>query len=248
MSGAETVRDLQERAARALPAEHVENAGGWWLRHAPNSSWWVGTVLPHGDGGDLARRIAGAEGFYAGRGAITRFQITPGACPDGLDAVLAERGYERRSPVSLRVAPTDRVRASSGAARARVEDRPGRSWFAVWHAVNGGDPRTERDLLARVDRPSAYACATIGDEVVAVGRAVADGGWAGVFGMATLPRARRRGAAREVLAALAAWADEQCAGRMYLQVERDNAPALQVYDRAGFGELCGYHYRIAPSI
>lgn len=45
----------------------------------------------------------------------------------------------------------------------------------------------------------------IGNGVVAVGRVVADEGWAGVFGMATLPRARGKGAGRSVLAALADW-------------------------------------------
>ena len=38
-------------------------------------------------------------------------------------------------------------------------------------------------MLGRVQGPSAYASAMIGDGVVAVGRAVADDGWAGVFGM-----------------------------------------------------------------
>jgi ribosomal protein S18 acetylase RimI-like enzyme len=32
---------------------------------------------------------------------------------------------------------------------------------------------------------------------------------------------------------------------MYLQVECDNAPALRLYERAGFGEICRYHYRTA---
>ena len=82
-----------------------------------------------------------------------------------------------------------------------------------------------------------------GSNVVAVGRAVADTGWAGVFGMATLPRARGRGTARSVLAALADWAGGHAAGRMYLQVERDNMPALRLYERTGFSEECGYHYR-----
>ncbi|HEX8936056.1 MAG TPA: GNAT family N-acetyltransferase [Pseudonocardiaceae bacterium] len=82
---------------------------------------------------------------------------------------------------------------------------------------HGGDSRSEWDMLDRVERPCAYACATIGSDVVAVGRAVADTGWAGVFGMATLPEVRGKGAARKVLAALAAWAGEHEAGRMYLQ-------------------------------
>ncbi|MEO3810059.1 GNAT family N-acetyltransferase [Sphaerisporangium sp. B11E5] len=251
MSGQVTVRGLQERAARALPAEHVEDADGWWLRHAPSCAWWVGTVLPHGDTepGELARRVDRAEEFYAARDAAARFQISPGACPDGLDAVLAERGYRRKSPVSLQVAPSEQVarRAPAGAPRVRLDDRPTRAWFEVWQAVeeHGGDSRSAWDLLGRVRGACAYASAMIGDDVVAVGRAVTDTGWAGVFGMATLPEARGRGAGRAVLAALATWAVARDAGRMYLQVECDNTPALRLYDGMGFREVCGYHYRTA---
>jgi ribosomal protein S18 acetylase RimI-like enzyme len=48
---------------------------------------------------------------------------------------------------------------------------------------------------------------------------------------------------RGLPAALAGWAGAHAVGRMYLQVERDNIPALRLYERTGFSELCGYHYR-----
>ncbi|WP_307845515.1 GNAT family N-acetyltransferase [Planomonospora sp. ID67723] len=249
VGGSGTVRSLQERAARALPAEHVKDAGGWWLRHAPSCSWWVGTVLPHGGArpGELMDRVVEAEEFYAARGTAARFQISPGACSQGLDTVLAERGYHRRSPMSLQVASTARVlrQVPAGSLRVRLDERPTHAWFEVWHAVHGhgGDSRSEWDMLGRVGRPCAYACAVIDDEVLAVGRAVADTGWAGLFGMATLPEARGKGAARGVIAALAGWAGARGAGRMYLQVERGNIPALRLYERTGFREICGYHYR-----
>jgi GNAT superfamily N-acetyltransferase len=206
----------------------------------------VGTALPHGAAGpqDLAPRVAAAEKFYADHGTVARFQISPPICPEGLDTLLAERGYLKESPVSLQVAPTAQVLTQpSGPLRIAVDDRPVDAWFDVWHAVNGGDPASERDLLGRVEAPSGFARAMIGDGVVAVGRVVADGGWAGVFGMATLPAARGKGAARRVLAALAGWADAHQAGHLYLQVERDNAPALSLYGQAGFTEVCRYHYR-----
>ena len=250
-SGANLVRDLQERAARALPAEAAEDADGWLLRHAPGCSWWVGTVLPHGENrsAGLLRRVAEAEDFYAARGAVARFQVTPGVCPDGLDGLLAKRGYRRGSRVSLQVASTARIleRTPAGPVRVRLDDRPAGAWFDVRQAVQGpgGDVRAERELLERVEQPCAYASALIGDTVVAVGRAVADTGWAGVFDMATHSRARGRGAARQVLNALAGWARGHAADRMYLQVERDNAPALRLYEQAGFGEACAYHYRTA---
>lgn len=243
------VRGLQERAARALPADHVENADGWLLRHAPGCSWWVGTVLPHADAGPgaLLRRVVAAEEFHAAHGTAPRFQISSGACPEDLDRVLAGRGYHRRCPMSLRVATTARVRQGEPkeSLGVRLDDRPSRAWFALWRAVHDryGDWSAQRAMLDRVDRPSAYASAMSGNDVVAVGRAVADDGWAGVFGMATLPEARGRGAARGVLAALAHWAGTHAADRMYLQVERDNPAALRLYRRAGFGEVCGYHYR-----
>jgi GNAT superfamily N-acetyltransferase len=251
MSPPDLVRGLQERGARALPPEQVEERDGWWLRHAPGRAWWAGTVLPHADasGGELVRRVLAAEDFYAGHGAPAGFQISPGACPGELDSVLAARGYRRHSPMALQVAATAGVleRVPAGPLRVRVDDRPTRAWFEVWHAVHGqgGDLRPERDMLARVEQPSGYACALAGDGVVAVGRAVGDTGWAGVFGMATLPRARGQGAARRVLAALAAWAGAHEAGRLYLQVERDNVPALRLYGQAGFRDLCRYHYRLA---
>ncbi|MDA0567814.1 hypothetical protein LG943_26335 [Streptomonospora sp. S1-112] len=168
--GSTTVRGLQERAARALPAARVERRGGWWLRHAPGCSWWVGTVLPHGgaddDPGDLERRVVEAEEFAAARGAAACFQITPTACPAALDGLLAERGYARSAgSMSLRAAPTAHVRAAIPAPPApvsdstvsrrahvegappavRVADRPGDDWFAVWPSVLGAEagPRAE---------------------------------------------------------------------------------------------------------
>nr|WP_218105227.1 GNAT family N-acetyltransferase [Micromonospora rhizosphaerae] len=211
----------------------------------------MGTALPHREAGpgELARRVVGAETFYAAHGTVARFQISPRACPQGLDTLLAERGYRRESPVSLRVASTAQVlgRLPAGALRIDVEERPTPAWFDVWHAVHGhgGDRRSGWDMLERVERPSGYVRAMIRDDVVAVGRVVADTGWAGVFGMATLPEARGKGAARGVLAALAHWVGAHQADHMYLQVERGNSPALRLYEQAGFTEICGYHYRTA---
>ena len=249
-------RGLQERAARAQPAELVEEVEGWWLRHAPGCDWWVGTVLPHSEDDEpheLIGRVAGAEAFYAGHGAPTRVQITPGACPPQLDGVLARRGYRRESPISLQVARTASVRqrAPAGRRRLRLDDTASPSWLSVGHAGRHRADRhradRQRAMLDRVHLPSVYAGAVSDDNVVvSVGRAVVDDGWAGVFSMTTQPAARGRGAALEVIGALAEWAGQRGVDTMYLQVEKDNVAAMRLYQRAGFGELCSYHYRTAP--
>jgi N-acetylglutamate synthase len=238
---------ILERAARAVPAARVADLGGWRLRHDDSAAWWVSTVLAHGNGNpDLPRRIGPVEEFYRYHGAPARFQISPATRPTGLDGVLAERGYRLESPMSLHTAATGEVIGRSPAAPlpVRVDDHPTDAWFLTWSAVHGAvDPGPELRMLERVDQPSCYVAVLAGGRAVAVGRAVAETGWAGVFGMATLPHARGRGAARSVLAALARWAGNLGAARMYLQVEPDNTAARRLYGSAGFSELCRYHYR-----
>ncbi|SDF36607.1 Acetyltransferase (GNAT) family protein [Lentzea fradiae] len=234
------LKTLQEYAARAQPAAHVEEAGGWWLRHSPGDAWWVGSVLPH----DREDRVDLAEEFCTSRGSEVRFQITPGVCADDLDERLGDRGYARSHDMSLQIASTADVLRQSHADAGEVSSRPTDEWLTAWHAVTNRDVSAERDLLSRIEHPGAYAYAEVDGDIVAVGRAVDEDGWAGVFGMATLPHARGQGAARSVLAALASWAASREANHMYLQMVRTNQGAFRLYERTGFREVSAYHYRI----
>ena len=45
--------------------------------------------------------------------------------------------------------------------------------------------------------------------------------------------------------ALARWGQTLGATRAYLQVERDNRIAFDLYLRDGFREVYGYHYRVS---
>jgi GNAT superfamily N-acetyltransferase len=231
-----------------VPAEFNERVGGWWLRHAPGCAWWVASVLPHGGAShaELTERIEAAEAYCAERGVPTLVQMTPGAAPERLDALLEARGYERRASVSLRTAVTSEVlrRAPHGALRVRLQEQPTREWFDVLYEVVGGDADAQWRLLERISERCAYAGVLIGDETVAVGRAVAESGWAGVFSMATLPAARGKGAAGAALGALADWAAVNDAERMYLQVEHENEGAARIYGRVGFSELLPFYFRV----
>jgi N-acetylglutamate synthase len=239
---------LLDRAAGALPASAEETRWGWRLRFTDSSMWWVGSVLAHTgqQGKTLTAAVRAAEEVYAARGAPARFQVCPG-CPDGLDAVLAGRGYQRHSPMALQVAATAQVvdRLVAPPLSVRVSDRPGADWFRIWQAVHapGVDSRPEKRLLRRVGQPSGYVTVHAGGRPVAVGRVVADRGWAGVFGMATLPTVRGQGAGTAVLAALARWAADRDASRMYLQLDHGNVAAQRLYAAAGFTTLFSYHYR-----
>jgi N-acetylglutamate synthase len=249
--GVAQIAQLQERAARAVPAAAQVRRDGCWLRHTDSTiMWWAGAALMHGSAPsqDLVGSIAAAEDFYAAHGERARFQVCP-ACPPGLDRALADRGYELGDAVSLQVAASEHVAQHPAAPSLQVDlnAEPDAAWLQLLMRAHetDADPAPEWRLIQRVDQPSAYVTAFVSGRPAAVGRAVADTGWAGVFDMATLPGARRRGAAGAVLSALAGWAISQRCSQMYLQVLAGNPGARGLYRRAGFEECCTYHYRTA---
>lgn len=247
----DSLAELEGLAFRAWPAAEVLERGGWRLRFTSGvtrraNSVWPGP--PAGTGADLDTRVDEALAFYAARGCPPRFQVSPWAEPAGLDEALAARGFEREAPVSVQVADTERVALPEpgGDLAARTTEAPseewlalavGRSRFAAVAPVFGG-------ILERLGDRAGYAWVRLDGAPVGVGLGVVEGGWCGVFHLLTVPEARRRGAARAVLAALAGWARTRGARRLYLQVERANAAALALHRGAGFREAYGYHYRL----
>jgi ribosomal protein S18 acetylase RimI-like enzyme len=203
------------------------------------------------------------EDFYARRGARALVQVSPAEERTGLDAELARREWTREGPTDVLVADAGAVLAATArseglaatapsavlAATAPGEvalaDRPDAGWIAAWAACEERADADEhaRTVLARIEPPAAYARA---DGDLGVGLAVCERGWAGLFCVATAASARRRGIASHVVHALATWAVEHGARRLYLQVQSTNTAAHALYERAGFTRSHGYHYRAAP--
>lgn len=242
---------IEELAANAWPAPVTQVVGGWRLRFGWGVTHRANSVLPidHHDGPDLAERIELVEGFYARRGLPACYQISPAARPAGLEDALAARGYRSHLPNLVLSAPVAAVlgRLPAAADRVAVAAEPDEAWLETMTALLGyyGEGTAARSIMRGVGPPSGFAAVRRDGRAIAVGRAVAERGWAGVFGMATLPEARRRGLGAAVLAALAGWAAGQGATRLYLQVDDGNDGAIRLYERAGFEYVYAYHFRRA---
>src|SRR3569833_2326798 len=84
-------------------------------------------------------------------------------------------------------------------------------------------------------------------EICAVGLAVAEGEYVGLFDIVTAASERNRGFGRRIVTALLLWGRANGAARAHLAVVCDNAPALRLYARFGFAEAYRYWYRVKES-
>ena len=241
---------LDEVLAAAWRAPEVEELDGWQLRYGYGITGRANSAWPRRDDGVLTldEKIARAEDFYREHRVAPEGAVSPVSRPSGLDGELARRGYERSDEVLIEVADTADVESSTqrdGAPEVRLDSEPDERWLTIWLGVR-------RFSADRVGKAPALLRASSGDAVfasiddVAVGRGFGQGSWVVVTAMSTLPEARRLGAARAILNALAGWARARDAGRMCLPVESTNEPALALYENAGFTQMSSYWYRTAP--
>jgi ribosomal protein S18 acetylase RimI-like enzyme len=118
--------------------------------------------------------------------------------------------------------------------------------YAAAHALSPARQTAHRAILARiVPLPTAFATVKMGDRAVAHGLGVFDRGRLGLFDIVTVPEARRKGAARNLLAGLLDWGARQGAQGAWLSVLADNEKAVPLYEQFGFRELYRYHYRVS---
>jgi len=243
---------LEELAANAWPAATVQYADGWRLRATPGvDRRRSNSVLPPPDpyAGSLAvaEVLNLAADFYGRRGLPLRVQVAPAEHHGRLDEELADRGLAVEAPtLVLRAgAPEVVARCTRPVAAAVSVGELSDAWANAWRVVEDrSDLEAARQLvLAHIGPRTAYAVVAAEGAAVAVGMAVVERGWAGLFCMGTAPGHRRQGHGRAVLGALAQWASAYGAGDLYLQVEAGNAAARQLYADAGFARSHTYHYR-----
>ncbi len=102
-------------------------------------------------------------------------------------------------------------------------------------------------IVSSVVVPAAFAVLAVEGEPVALAYAVIHRGLLCYESVVTDAAHRRKGYARRVLAALAAWARQNGATAATLQVEASNTPGRALYHSVGMTtELHRYHYRRAP--
>jgi len=234
---------LEPIADRAWPARERSALGGWRLNAAEGWSMRTNSCWPLGEPDrEIEAAIDAAEAWFETRGLPSRFKLTDGATtPDDLPQRLSRRGYADCKQTLVMIGPT-LGRPDPDVILSAAPDRSFEAVFTASASGNLEDARERLETLARIPAPARFARLVFDGRPAALGACAIEGEWVGVFGMRTSPEHRRKGLARRVFGALLAEAAQMGAGRAYLQVEADNAPAIALYERDGFGAAYAYRY------
>ena len=246
---ASTVLTLEELALNAWPALSVLARDGWLLRLADGLTKRANSVhMLHPSNEPLADKIAWAEACFRRAGLPAIFRLTPLA-PDGIEEILAARGYDVIEPSLVQVAEIDQSwRRHDEVVMTNLPDPNWIDAYARAAALTSIQNAALHLMLRAVAAPAILAHIECDGSSVAFGMAVVERGYVGFFDMLTLPGARRRGYGRMIMENLFAWAGQQGATRGTLQVVETNGPARALYEGFGFKPVYGYRYRVLGNV
>jgi N-acetylglutamate synthase len=241
------VRHLEELTLNAWPALTNLLYDGWVLSFSNGYTRRANSIHPlYPSTLPLTDKIAICETTYAARGQETVFKLThPGAQDSELDTTLERLGYASAATTSVQIAdlnlrelPAD----PSITVHMKLED----VWFEDFNRLSVTPERfrpTMRRLLNTITPAHAFASMSLDGQSVALGLAVAERGYVGLFDIIVDASVRNQGLGRRLVTNLLHWGRQQGATHAYLAVMCDNAPALRLYAHQGFTEAYEYWYR-----
>jgi len=241
---------IEELSLNAWPTLHTLHYDGWVLRFANGYTRRANSINPlYKSTLELADKVAYCEQLYTSQRQNTVFKMTTAAQPSSLDDFLAQRGYTHDALTSVQTLSLDSV------------DRPhldtitmgpnaADSWLDAYCRLNNVDQRhlpTMTRMLNSILPARCFCILKQGDDTVAVGLAVTERGYVGLFDIVTAAAYRNRGLGTQLLLHLMQWGKANQAHTAYLQVMRNNTPALNLYAKLGFREIYTYWYRVKTS-
>ncbi len=245
-----SIQALEHALFRAWPSLSSCYYDGWLLRFADGYTRRANSVNPvDGSTEDPERKIDVCEQRYQQRGLTPHFRLTRTAHPDDLQDRLTARGYQRSSETFMQTLALD-GRSFESLETAHDEPALSDDWLTACADLNDmrkTDTAIMQRMLSQIHTPVCYTrCGTDPDYPDAVGMAVADGEFVGLFKLAVHSEKRRAGIGQALTEHLLAWGMAQNATTAYLQVVSENAPAQALYDKIGFVEAYRYWYLSLP--
>lgn len=245
------IRFVEELSINALPALKNLQYDGWLLRYANGYTRRANSVQPlYPSSIPLDEKIDYCEQIYHTWGIPTVFKMTEASLPNGLDAILAERGFEYHDGAIVNLCPLLSVTEPSTHQEADISAEVAPEWIADYGRLNQlRDHQRDamHEVLRRLVTPAGFVTLHRDGVAVAIGLAVLERGYIGIFDIVVDPKHRGQGLGRQLMLHLLHWGKRNGAVQAYLQVSPTNTPALNLYGGVGFRESYRYWYRVRPA-
>ena len=250
----EKARLIEELSANAWRPAVVQQLSGWQIGYSGGASRRVNSVLTHQMSGPvfLEERMALVSDFYRRWNRPVIFKLSPATLPTTLPEILNERGYTVDAETNIQTTPIAPLITSCAPIQEEILSFPTcqDGWFETYTTASGYSEESlpiRRGILSRIGPQANFVLLQHEGVPAAAGLGVVERGWLGIYCMVTVPEARRRGYANQVLRALAEWGASLGAENAYLQVMENNPPALALYGKLGFRKIYSYYYLVGPT-
>lgn len=244
------VRRLEALAFRAWPAASTFYDGSWLIRQtAGHPSKRLNSVNPldPSDHQQIEERIERATRRFESYNRPLVFRQSPLAPPQ-LDSFLDARGWVIFDDSLVLMADIDTINLDDAVDMVPVQD--------IGLYVDAAVKITERDAdfkagLTEVvtsikPKTGLFILKDKNGGAVSTALCVSDGEYAGLLYVGTYKNCRRLGHAHAILKSAILWARYNGSKKVWLQVEKSNAPARALYEQSGFKEIYRYNYRKQP--
>lgn len=231
----------------AWPAMQTMLYDGWVLRTADGYTKRANSVYPlYPSEIYLDEKIGFCASFYRTRGLPTVFKMTEASTPADLDSRLDALGYRIDSPTSVQTLDLNQEKFEMPG-DVDLASKDTETWHEAFARMNNVDPDhrvTHENILRAIMSDKGYASISVDGHIIGCGLGILQAGYIGIFDIVIDPDHRKQGHGTRLMEALLAWGKEAGANASYLQVMRNNAPALRLYGKLGFQEQYWYWYRI----
>jgi GNAT superfamily N-acetyltransferase len=262
------ITQIEQLAMLTWPAEHVQDLEHWKMRASRGHTKRANSVFTIGEFPKSTDWLEQIEAFYKNQGLPTVFHLSD-ASPSGLDQLLEERNYCLEIPCQVMTAPSKQVveSAHQGWIRNSVKrestlssslhdfsqsikvvwkQTPDERWLESFMRIENFPQERysfyER-MFPKITADKGFVELHQEDQIVAIGTAIAEQGWAGFVNVAVSEDHRGKGLSYKLMQSLAEWSKAHDAEQLYLQVIAENKPAVRLYRNIGYKPFYTFHYR-----
>ncbi len=246
----ENIRTVQERANNIWPTEFSYLLNGWILRFCKGVTWRANSVLPLNYWGkNLQGDITKVEEIYRNFSTSSKFMLHDHHSPPELLPALTDLSYQPVMPTHVMGKKLDdfNLKNSDNDYTFHFFDHRDPKWTSALTRLSPNRSSYKMkiigEIIDRVTIPQkGFFYSQFDSEIIGVVLAIIDGGYMGVMNLAVEADHRNKGIATSLMEHTIRWGRRSKANFIFLQVERTNTPARQLYRKLGLDDWYTYTY------